>query len=132
MSPSLVHHELTALERRYPVRYEADQRAVHVDDVELPDGWTPRTVTVTLKLPSTYPQAAPRAVIPGTVRYHGRVPRRLLSSGRWLVRGQLGDPFIYWPPWDRHTSTLASVVDAMVNDLAAVHEPALTGADDDA
>jgi hypothetical protein len=117
--PPWLEPELAGLDARYSVTYDAADRTVVVEDVGLPPGYTPRTVTVRLTLPAAYPQAAPRAELPWDLRYQGRVPRHLLASGQWLVRGYLGDPLIFFPAvWDQSDS-LRTVVDAVLDDLAA-------------
>jgi hypothetical protein len=117
--PPWLESELVGLDQQYTVTYDAADRTVVVADVAVPQGYTPRRVTVRLTLPAGYPQAAPRAELPWDLRYQGRVPRHLLASGQWLVRGYLGDPVIFFPAaWDQSDS-LRTVVDAVLDDLAA-------------
>lgn len=111
--------EIRELGRHYRARFDADERTINLDGINLPSGWSPRTITVRVELPAHWPQTAPRLVFPWNLRYEKRVPRHLLNSGQWLVRGgQLGDPFIYWPAqWDPQTSTLNGVIDTALADL---------------
>lgn len=119
--------ELAALEDQYTVQYEAAEQTVVVEDVAMPQGYTPEVLTVRLCLPAGYPQTAPRAELPWNLRYQGRVPRHLLVSGQWLVRGQLGDPFVFFPTeWDQG-DTLRTVLDAVLDELAAGTDPADQG-----
>jgi len=115
--PPWLKPDLAALEHRYTVTYDAGDRTVSVEDLPLPDGYTPPRITVRLRLPAAYPQAAPRAELPWDLRYQGRVPRHLLSSGQWLVRGHLGDPIIFFPTWNQH-DRLGAVIEAVLEELA--------------
>lgn len=93
-----LQRELTALERRFEVHHEHADRTITVENVGLPDGFSPRTVTVRIELPEQWPAASPRLKLPWTIRFDDAVPRPWLTSGRWLIRaGHLGDPFVYYP-----------------------------------
>lgn len=130
-APPRIQSEVAALHRRYDsVRYEAAARTVVVEGVAPGSGWTPRTVPVRLRVPAGYPHAAPRLVLPGTLRYRGRVPRTLLVSGQFLVRGQLGNPIYFWPQWEQ-SHTLVDAVDQLLAELAAAAdaEPVSRGGD---
>lgn len=110
-----------ALQRQYTVRYDSEKRLLRLSDIGLPDGWDPRTTWVQIKLPPHFPASAPRWLFPGDLRYESRIPRHLLTKGNWLVRGTLGDPFIYWPPhWDPDRSTVTAETDRALSELTAV------------
>lgn len=116
----LVPGDYRGLERRYTVRYDHDDRAVILTDVDLPEDWEPQRIAVAIKLPRHYPDAGPRWEFPGTIRHDGTVPRHLLVAGNWLVRGTLGDPWIYWPPdWNPEASTLVEETDRALSELTA-------------
>jgi hypothetical protein len=121
---ALLHREHRALQRDYDVRPSADQRTIVIEDIELPEGWRPRTIDVRIELSEHHPRNPPKWVLPGELRLHGRVPRHILSSGQWLARGQLGDPIIYWPAdWDPAQSSLREETDVMLADLLTADEP---------
>lgn len=116
--------EYQALQRQYTVSYDPEERLIHLDEIELPDGWAPNVVTVKIKLPPHFPHGGPRWLFPGELRYDGRIPRHLLTKSHWLIRGTLGDPFIYWPPhWNPGRSTVSKETDRALTELVAVDEP---------
>lgn len=120
--PPRLRQDVMTLRQQYRnVRYDPDDRAVVVE-VELGPGWTPQIVPLRLLIPERYPQAAPRVALPWTLRCHGVVPRHLLISGQYLVRGQLGDKILYYPEW-QPTQTLHRLVDTLVADLTELCEP---------
>lgn len=115
--------ELAALAEDYEVRYDAAERTILVENVALAAGWTPRVVTVEIRFSEHFPATAPRVLFPGLLRCHGVVPHPLLVSGQYLVRGQLGDPIVYYPQWRPEQSTLKTVVETVLADLAAYCDP---------
>ena len=119
---ALLRREHRALQREYSVRC-VDERTIQLEAIELPSGWTPTEITVRIDIPTEYPRAAPHWRFPGIIRYQGRVPRHLLTSGQWLVRGTLGDPFIWWPAtWNPHRSTIRGTTDQALADLLTLDE----------
>lgn len=120
--PPRLRKDVMTLRQHYgSVHYDPDDRAVVVE-VELGPGWAPRVVPLRLLIPKRYPQAAPRVALPWTLRCHGVVPRHMLISGRYLVRGQLGDSILYYPEW-QPAQTLHHLVDTLVADLTRLCEP---------
>lgn len=129
----LAPRDYRGLEQQYTVRYDHDDRAVVLGDVDLPDDWEPERIAVVIKLPRHYPDAGPRWEFPGTIRRDGTVPRHLLISGNWLIRGTLGDPWIYWPPqWDAEESDLVNETDRALSELTADCAPEPEVVSDDA
>ena len=110
--------EVRNLEQRYRTWFDRGERTIVLDEISLPEGWTPQPITVRIDLPDHWPRTAPRLVFPWNLRYKRCVPSYLLNSGQWLVRGTLGDPFIFWPAdWDPQTTTLRNVVETALTDL---------------
>ena len=130
---ALLRREYRALQREYDVRPASEDRTIVLENIELPEGWTPETIDIRIDLAEQHPQSPPKWVLPGTLRYDGRVPRHLLNSGQWLVRGQLGDDIIYWPArWDPARSRLRQTTDVMLADLLTADEPVQTMEESDA
>lgn len=120
--PSPIRREVATLHQHYSnVRYEADDRVV-VLDAELGEGWSPRVVTMRIRIPQGYPRAVPRIVLPWDLRCDGTIPRQMLISGQYLVRGQLGDNILYYPASDQ-AETLKTLVDTVVRDLNMLCRP---------
>ena len=128
VAPARLDREIRDLEKHYHAWCDAGERVICIDGMTLPEGWSPRPITVRIDLPDHWPQTAPRLVFPWNLRYERRVPRHLLNSGQWLVRGTLGDPFLYWPAeWDRQTSTLRDVIDTALTDLTRCEATGMEG-----
>lgn len=119
--PQLRQDVLTLRQDYESVYYDPDDGAIVVE-VELGSSWTPRIVPLRILFSERYPQAAPRVALPWTLRCHGVVPRHMLISGQYLVRGQLGDKILYYPEW-QPTQTLHRLVDTLVADLTRICEP---------
>lgn len=121
---ALLNREYRALQREYEVRPAADTQTIVLENVELPDKWTPRTIDIRINLGEHHPQNPPKWRLPGELRFDGRVPRHLLNSGQWMVRGTLGDDIIYWPAsWNPARSSLRQETDVMLADLLTGVEP---------
>ena len=121
---ALLQNEYRALQRDYDVRPATDNRTIVLENVELEEGWTPDTIDITIELAEQHPQSPPKWRLPGMLRYNGKVPRHLLTSGQWLVRGHLGDDIVYWPAsWNPARSRLGQTTDVMLADLLTVDEP---------
>lgn len=119
---ALLNREHRALQREYDVR-PVDKQTIVLENIELPEGWTPRTIDARIELAEHHPESPPKWVLPGEIRHDGRVPRHLLNSGQWLVRGQLGDNIIYWPQnWDGTRHRLKMATDMMLADLLTVDD----------
>jgi len=130
---ALLDREYRALQREYDVRPADGEQTLVLEGIELPEGWTPQTISVRIELPEHFPQTAPKWRLPGDLRYEGGVPRHLLISGQWLVRGQLGDDIIYWPAnWKPQRSRLRYETDLMLADLLTADDPAPAMEDTDA
>ncbi|MDS0476807.1 hypothetical protein [Natrinema sp. 1APR25-10V2] len=116
MAQHRLHREIAVLEHQFEVHYEPAARTVVVTDLALPDGFTPSTVEIRIRLPEHWPATPPHIELPWTVRYNGLVPRRWLIDTRWLVRAShLGDPFVYYP----EATSLPAAVNEVVDDCAA-------------
>lgn len=121
---ALLDREYPALQREYEVRPAADTQTIVLENVELPEQWTPRTIDIRIDVAEQHPQSPPKWRLPGELRCDGRIPRHLLNSGQWLVRGTLGDDIIYWPTnWDPARSSLRQETDVMLADLLTAVEP---------
>lgn len=121
LPPRLRQDVLTLRQHYGSVRYDPDDGAIVVE-VELGSSWTPRIVPLRILFSERYPQAAPRVALPWHLRCHGVVPRHMLLSGQYLVRGQLGDNILYYPKWES-TQTLRRLVDTLVTDLNTLCGP---------
>lgn len=105
--------ELLALQEKYDVAYDFEERWVEVQRVRFPTGWKPQTGSVGFQLSSWHPKSQPKVLIPDTLRYYDCVPGHVVKSrrdgwNRWCIH-QL--------EWDEDRHTLVTMLRLLLSSM---------------
>jgi hypothetical protein len=105
--------ELLALQDKYTVQYDLEERWVELKAVQFPEGWQPRRGPVGFKLSSWHPTQQPKVYIPDGLRYYDCVPRHVVKTkqtgwNRWCIHEL---------DWDEERHTLVTMLRLLLSSM---------------
>jgi len=105
--------ELLALQDKYTVQYDLEERWVELKAVQFPEGWQPRRGPVGFKLSSWHPTQQPKVYIPDGLRYYDCVPTHVVKTkqtgwNRWCIHEL---------DWDEDRHTLVTMLRLLLSSM---------------